>query len=63
MTNNFGVASAVLHVKLMRITFQNMFPTCYEEVEARHCAMHTKPVGVDRRVRRIVESNCRTSRN
>ena len=54
MTNNFGVSSAALHVKLMRITFQNMFPTCYEEVEARHCAMHTKPVGVDRRVRRIV---------
>ncbi|KAL3801317.1 hypothetical protein ACHAW5_002232 [Stephanodiscus triporus] len=111
VTNNFGDASAAPHVKLMRITFQNMFPAINvstvklgecrrvvlfnfvrrdaaggggaeaeaeengkkkvgstggnldddddledEEVEVRHYAIRTKPVGVDRRVRRLVES-------
>mmetsp|Transcript_50045 Transcript_50045/g.106471 ORF Transcript_50045/g.106471 Transcript_50045/m.106471 type:complete len:466 (+) Transcript_50045:91-1488(+) len=101
VTNNFGDASAAPHVKLMRITFQNMFPAidvgtvklsdCRrvvlfnfirrdfnekkqskdggeggdgdrenvmedEEVEIRHYAIRAKPVGVDRKVRRIVES-------
>ena len=102
VTNNFGDASAPPHVKLMRITFQNMFPAINvgtvklgecrrvvlfnfvrrdvvqkdgknekggkgdadgddadledEEVEVRHYAIRTKPVGVDRRVRRLVES-------
>lgn len=109
VTNNFGDASAAPHVKLMRITFQNMFPAINvstvklgecrrvvlfnfvrrdaaggggaeaeengkrkdgssggnlegdddledEEVEVRHYAIRTKPIGVDRRVRRLVES-------
>eukprot|EP00578_Thalassiosira_sp_NH16_P008981 CAMPEP_0181110642 /NCGR_PEP_ID=MMETSP1071-20121207/18829_1 /TAXON_ID=35127 /ORGANISM="Thalassiosira sp., Strain NH16" /LENGTH=463 /DNA_ID=CAMNT_0023194439 /DNA_START=24 /DNA_END=1415 /DNA_ORIENTATION=- len=101
VTNNFGDAGAAPHVKLMRITFQNMFPAINvstvklgdcrrvvlfnfirrdvgeskkenngsgderqrhpdyeedEEVEVRHYAIRTKPVGVDRKVRRLVES-------
>lgn len=98
VTNNFGDASAAPHVKLMRITFQNMFPAINvstvklgdckrvvlfnfirrekkkegdgkrkksdgdeddledEEVEVRHYAIRAKPVGVDRKVRRLVES-------
>lgn len=101
VTNNFGDASAAPHVKLMRITFQNMFPAINvstvklgdcrrvvlfnfirrevdddadgakgggsedaddddvaedEEVEIRHYAIRAKPVGVDRKVRRLVES-------
>ncbi|KAL3827678.1 hypothetical protein ACHAXA_000551 [Cyclostephanos tholiformis] len=119
VTNNFGDVSAPPHVKLMRITFQNMFPAINvstvkladcrrvvlfnlirrnvddavvcsaastdgvdddggggggggrmadggdgvndddledEEVEVRHYAIRTKPVGIDRRVRRLVES-------
>ena len=111
VTNNFGDVSAPPHVKLMRITFQNMFPAINvstvklgdcrrvvlfnlirrnngddtavdddddnnettakderkedanddddledEEVEIRHYAIRTKPIGIDRRVRRIVES-------
>lgn len=110
VTNNFGDASAAPHVKLMRITFQNMFPAINvstvkladcrrvvlfnfvrrdvttkkkkkkkegegegegedgdnnddddddledEEVEVRHYAIRAKPVGVDRRVRRLVEA-------
>ena len=96
VTNNFGDASAAPHVKLMRITFQNMFPAINvstvklgdcrrvvlfnfirrenvdgsdknkkgdnddededEEVEIRHYAIRAKPVGVDRKVRRLVEA-------
>lgn len=102
VTNNFGDATAAPHVKLMRITFQNMFPAINvstvklsdcrrvvlfnfirrdveprkkkdakeqsteeddatdewedEEVEIRHYAIRAKPVGVDRKVRRLVES-------
>jgi len=120
VTNNFGDASASPHVKLMRITFQNMFPAIHvgsvklnecrrvvlfnfirrdvknkkndddddvkqshdkstsaksnnennkdddnidedddledEEVEVRHYFIRAKPVGVDRKVRRLVEA-------
>lgn len=96
VTNNFGDTSAAPHVKLMRITFQNMFPAINvstvklgdcrrvvlfnfirrenvaadesgsdkkqqdededEEVEIRHYAIRAKPVGVDRKVRRLVEA-------
>mmetsp|Transcript_6040 Transcript_6040/g.12552 ORF Transcript_6040/g.12552 Transcript_6040/m.12552 type:complete len:460 (+) Transcript_6040:73-1452(+) len=96
VTNNFGDVTAAPHVKLMRITFQNMFPAINvstvklsecrrvvlfnfirrnvtekdpekakevgdddeedEEVEVRHYAIRAKPVGVDRKVRRIVEA-------
>lgn len=97
VTNNFGDVSAAPHVKLMRITFQNMFPAINvstvklsecrrvvlfnfirrdvsqissekkkhvgddddledEEVEIRHYAIRAKPVGVDRKVRRLVEA-------
>lgn len=103
VTNNFGDASAAPHVKLMRITFQNMFPAINvstvklnecrrvvlfnfirrdtsevedgngddatnkqdgasndevedEEVEIRHYAIRAKPVGVDRKVRRLIEA-------
>jgi ribosome biogenesis protein SSF1/2 len=101
VTNNFGDVSAAPHVKLMRITFQNMFPPINvstvklgecrrvvlfnfirrdaasasasgnndnnnnntddddledEEVEVRHYAIRTKPVGVDRKVRRLIEA-------
>eukprot|EP00592_Proboscia_alata_P000918 CAMPEP_0194373944 /NCGR_PEP_ID=MMETSP0174-20130528/22318_1 /TAXON_ID=216777 /ORGANISM="Proboscia alata, Strain PI-D3" /LENGTH=455 /DNA_ID=CAMNT_0039153231 /DNA_START=49 /DNA_END=1416 /DNA_ORIENTATION=- len=107
VTNNFGDSEAKPHVKLMRITFQNMFPVVnvatvklgdvrrvvlfnlirrkkkkedtndkktddndskddtnkeeedemIEEVEMRHYAIRAAPVGVDRRVRRILEAN------
>lgn len=90
VTNNFGDATAAPHVKLMRITFQNMFPAINvttvklnecrrvvlfnymrrnvdesktegeeggdEEVEMRHYAIRATPVGVDRKVRRLVEA-------
>ncbi|EED96357.1 predicted protein, partial [Thalassiosira pseudonana CCMP1335] len=78
VTNNFGDASAAPHVKLMRITFQNMFPAINvstvklnecrrvvlfnfirrdtSEVEIRHYAIRAKPVGVDRKVRRLIEA-------
>jgi ribosome biogenesis protein SSF1/2 len=77
VTNNFGDATAPPHVKLMRITFQNMFPAInvatvklsecrrvvlfnlMEEegiVELRHYAIKATPVGVDRKVRRIVQT-------
>jgi len=109
VTNNFGDASAPPHVKLMRITFQNMFPALNvatvklrhcrrvvlfnftrregggksgreiegetgeteeqhqvthgnghreeeEEVEMRHYAIRATPVGVDKKVRRIIQS-------
>ena len=100
VTNNFGDVTAAPHVKLMRITFQNMFPAINvstvklnecrrvvlfnfirrdvpekkkqdktantedgeeddledEEVEVRHYAIRAKPVGVDRKVRRLIEA-------
>lgn len=106
VTNNFGGAEAPPHVKIMRITFQNMFPAInvtnvklsncrrvvlfnlitnknkgaavdggappvsdgesekegdseYEHdelVEVRHYAIKATPVGVDRKVRRIIQS-------
>ena len=81
VTNNFGDNTAPPHVKLMRITFQKMFPavnvadvklrdvrrvvlfnlTKNEEqddvVEVRHYAIRATPVGVDRKVRRVVRVN------
>ncbi|KAL7484415.1 hypothetical protein ACHAW6_010053 [Cyclotella cf. meneghiniana] len=100
VTNNFGDATAAPHVKLMRISFQNIFPAINvttvklnecrrvvlfnfirrdlarkqndnnnnpdqnqhehdsedEEVEIRHYAIRAKPVGVDRKVRRLIEA-------
>mmetsp|Transcript_25810 Transcript_25810/g.36403 ORF Transcript_25810/g.36403 Transcript_25810/m.36403 type:complete len:426 (-) Transcript_25810:96-1373(-) len=92
VTNNFGDATAPPHVKLMRITFQNMFPainvatvkladcrrvvlfhlmtktttTTDDEgneieketqmVEMRHYAIKASPVGVDRKVRRLIQT-------
>jgi ribosome biogenesis protein SSF1/2 len=84
VTNNFGDASAPPHVKLMRITFQNMFPVTNVStvrlsecrrvvlfhllddqdgvddetrsvVQMRHYAIRATPVGVNRRIRRIVQ--------
>lgn len=83
VTNNFGDAAP--HVKLLRITFQNMFPqinvstvtlkdcrrvvlfnlveeTTNKEgetiqlVEVRHYAVKATPVGVNRKVRRIIQA-------
>mmetsp|Transcript_24541 Transcript_24541/g.53509 ORF Transcript_24541/g.53509 Transcript_24541/m.53509 type:complete len:431 (+) Transcript_24541:135-1427(+) len=93
VTNNFGDATAAPHVKLMRITFQNMFPAVNvatvkladcrrvvlfnfmrrdfgdqprikedadaeedEEVEIRHYAIKATPVGVNRKVRRLIQA-------
>lgn len=91
VTNNFGDATAAPHVKLMRITFQNMFPAINvatvklsdcrrvvlfnfirrgddsskntagqseedEEVEIRHYAIKATPVGVNRKIRRIIQA-------
>ena len=94
VTNNFGDATADPHVKLMRITFQNMFPALNvatvklrdcrrvvlfnfirrdgdadgdgadtngqseedEEVEVRHYAIRANPVGMDKKVRRIIQA-------
>jgi len=107
VTNNFGDAKdAAPHLKLMRITFQNMFPAInvatvklndcrrvvlfnlvnnvdkakkaedgdvvknkkeggsdtlatnntFEEVEVRHYAIRATPVGIDRKVRRLVQA-------
>jgi ribosome biogenesis protein SSF1/2 len=75
VTNNFGDATALPHIKLMRITFQNMFPAINvatvklsecrrvvlfnlldDEVEMRHYAIKATPVGVDRKIRRIVQT-------
>ena len=90
VTNNFGDASAAPHVKLMRITFQNMFPALNvatvklrdcrrvvlfnfirregesenangqleedEEVELRHYAIRANPVGIDKKVRRVIQA-------
>ena len=92
VTNNFGQNDAAPHIKLLRITFQNMFPAInvatvkladcrrvvlfnlvnQEEmdgneqddkakpgqsfVEMRHYAIKATPVGVNRRVRRLVQA-------
>jgi len=90
VTNNFGDATAPPHVKLMRITFQNMFPALNvatvrlrdcrrvilfnfikrdeegtnvngqaeedEEVEIRHYAIRATPVGINKKVRRIIQT-------
>ena len=108
VTNNFGDTNVSPHIKLMRITFQNMFPAINvatvkladcrrvvlfnliskktkemedgndsktnnkddddddnnnnnneddkdEEVEMRHYAIRATPVGIDRKVRRLVQ--------
>ena len=82
VTKNFGDNDAPPHVKLMRITFQKMFPAVNvaavklsdvrrvvlfnlikekdkdgnlgEVVEVRHYAIKATPVGVDRKVRKVV---------
>ncbi len=92
VTNNFGDTAAAPHVKLMRITFQNMFPALNvatvklrecrrvvlfnfirregteevtnahgqaeedEEVEVRHYAIRATPVGITKKVRRIIQA-------
>ena len=84
VTNNFGDATAAPHIKLMRITFQNMFPAinvavvnlsecrrvvmfnlleeCTKDgamdhtVEVRHYAIKATPVGVNRKVRRLIQT-------
>ena len=91
VTNNFGDVTAAPHVKLMRITFQNMFPAINvatvklrdcrrvvlynfirrdeksavnsngqseedEEVEVRHYAIRAAPVGINRKVKRIIQA-------
>lgn len=82
VTNNFGDNDSAPHVKLMRITFQKMFPAVNvaavklsdvrrvvlfdlvkqkdkegneeEVVDVRHYAIKATPVGVDRKVRKVV---------
>lgn len=94
VTNNFGDASAPAHVKLLRITFQQLFPAVNVEtvqlsncrrvvlfnfiqnvsggqrdhstdnkdsqgddvVEVRHYAIRATPVGIHRRVRKLIEA-------
>lgn len=91
VTNNFGDQTAPPQVKLMRITFQNMFPainvanvklkdcrrvvlfhlieeespdeksedgtpSVKQSVEIRQYAIKATPVGVDKKVRRLVQS-------
>eukprot|EP00526_Cylindrotheca_closterium_P009748 CAMPEP_0113605852 /NCGR_PEP_ID=MMETSP0017_2-20120614/2550_1 /TAXON_ID=2856 /ORGANISM="Cylindrotheca closterium" /LENGTH=428 /DNA_ID=CAMNT_0000514373 /DNA_START=20 /DNA_END=1306 /DNA_ORIENTATION=+ /assembly_acc=CAM_ASM_000147 len=80
VTNNFGDATAPPQVKLMRITFQNMFPAINvsnvklkecrrvvlfhliedenddQRVEVRHYAIKATPVGVNRKVRRLIQT-------
>ena len=91
VTNNFGDATASPHAKLMRITFQNMFPAINvatvklrncrrvvlfnyirreekhiqnasgqdeedEEVEIRHYAIRAAPVGINKKVKRIIQA-------
>lgn len=97
VTNNFGDHTAPPHVKLMRITFQNLFPSInvatvklseckrvvlfhlvqpqpveteegeksdnatapqpQQLVEVRQYAVRSKPVGIHRRVRRLIQTN------
>ncbi|KAL3909711.1 MAG: hypothetical protein SGILL_007980 [Bacillariaceae sp.] len=91
VTNNFGDQTAPPQVKLMRITFQNMFPAINvatvklkecrrvvlfhlveepvegendengepktkQRIEMRHYAVKASPVGVNRKVRRLIQS-------
>jgi ribosome biogenesis protein SSF1/2 len=80
VTNNFGDSTAPPQIKLMRITFQNLFPAINvanvklkdcrrvvlfhlvedeneeKRVEVRHYAIKATPVGVDRKVRRLIQS-------
>jgi ribosome biogenesis protein SSF1/2 len=95
VTNNFGDHTAAPHIKLLRITFQNLFPQVNvstvklkdcrrvvlfnliestddandqdessatttrgtrQLVEMRHYAIKATPVGVDRKVRRLVQA-------
>lgn len=80
VTNNFGDATAQPHVKLMRITFQNMFPAINvatvkladcrrvvlfnmtknadgeDVVEIRHFAIKATPVGINKKVRRLIQT-------
>ena len=92
VTNNFGDHTAPPHVKLLRITFQNLFPqinvstvklkdcrrvvlfnliertnteasdpgdaevSSIQIVEMRHYAIKATPVGIDRKVRRLIQS-------
>jgi ribosome biogenesis protein SSF1/2 len=75
VTNNFGDATAPPHVKLMRITFQNMFPAinvatvkladCRRVVlfnmidgvvQVRHYAVKATPVGINKKVRRLIQT-------
>jgi len=91
VTNNFGDQTAPPQVKLMRITFQHMFPAINvanvklkdcrrvvlfhlveeenpdetsedgspvvkQRVEVRHFAIKATPVGVDKKVRRLIQS-------
>jgi ribosome biogenesis protein SSF1/2 len=75
VTNNFGDATAPPHVKLMRITFQNMFPAINvatvkladcrrvvlfnmmdNVVQVRHYAIKATPVGINRKVRRLIQT-------
>ena len=81
VTNNFGDATAPPHVKLMRITFQSMFPAINvatvkladcrrvvlfnlirnddeekDVVQVRHFAIKATPVGVNKKVRRLIQT-------
>lgn len=80
VTNNFGDATAPPHVKLMRITFQNMFPAInvatvkladcrrvvlfnvtrndegQDVVQVRHFAIKATPVGINKKVRRLIQT-------
>ena len=90
VTNNFGDVTAPPHIKLMRITFQNMFPAINvanvrlkeckrvvlfhlienetneedgdgtpkktQRVEVRHYAIKATPVGINRKVRRLIQT-------
>lgn len=80
VTNNFGDATAQPHVKLMRITFQNMFPAInvatvkladcrrvvlfnmtqndegQDVVQVRHFAIKATPVGINKKVRRLIQT-------
>jgi len=93
VTNNFGDHTAPPHVKLMRITFQNLFPQINvstvklkdcrrvvlfnlvdepdpddesqtrQIVHVRHYAVRATPVGVHRRIRRIIHNNSKALPN
>eukprot|EP00980_Cylindrotheca_fusiformis_P011800 scaffold2816_cov121-Cylindrotheca_fusiformis.AAC.16 len=80
VTNNFGDSTAPPQIKLMRITFQNLFPAINvanvklkdcrrvvlfhlvddekgnQRVELRHYAIKATPVGVNRKVRRLIQT-------